>query len=131
MELHKEKEDFVVMGIQVRTFPKGIKEAFETLMQTLGARDYYGISWMDENDNIIYYAAGKELFTGESRQYKFEKLKIDKGNYQTEAIHNWQSKTDCIKDVFQKLMGDKKPDSNNPCIEWYHSPDDMLCMIRI
>lgn len=131
MELYIQTEDFTVMGIQVTTFPNGIKETFETLMQTLGARDYYGISWMDEHYKIIYYAMAKELFPGESRQYKFEKLKIEKGNYQTETLHNWKSKTDCIKDIFQKLMGDSKPDQNHPCIEWYYSEEDMLCMIKV
>ena len=130
MELYQQTEDFVVMGVQVTTFPTGIKEAFETLMQTLGARDYYGISWMDENDNIQYYAMAKELFPGESRQYKYKKLTIEKGNYQTEKLHNWQSQTECIKDIFQRLLANKKSDKDHPCIEWYYSKDDMLCMIK-
>ena len=130
MELYNIIEGFTVMGVQVKSFHIGIKEAFESLMQTLGSRDYYGISWMDENDKIIYYAMAKELFPGESRQYKFQKLRIEKGSYQTEKLHNWQNQTDCIKDLFQKLMGDKKPDINHPCIEWYYSKDDMMCMIK-
>ena len=130
MELYQQAEDFTVMGVQVTTFPNGIKEAFEGLMQTLGGRDYYGVSWMDENNQIIYFAVAKELFPGESRQYKFKKLTIEKGSYQTETLHNWQSQTECIKDIFQNLLAGKVADKDHPCIEWYYSKDDMMCMVR-
>ena len=117
--------------MQVKKFPNGIKEAFGSLMKTLGSnRDYYGVSWMDENENIIYYAMARELSAGEAKQHNYELLTIEKGEYKTEAIHNWQSKTDRIKDVFHDLVGNNRPDKSHPCIEWYQSVEEMLCMIR-
>lgn len=45
MKLYTQTEDLTVIGVQVKTFPVGIKEAFGSLMKTLGNdRDYYGIS---------------------------------------------------------------------------------------
>lgn len=131
MNSYTQAEDLTVIGIQVKTFPLGIKEAFGSLMKTLGAdRAYYGLSWMDDNDNIIYYAMTPERFAGEGKQHYYEALTIEKGEYRTETIHNWMSKTDGIKDVFHRLMGSDRPDKNLPCIEWYRSDEEILCMIR-
>jgi hypothetical protein len=131
MELYQQSEDITVIGIHVITFPDGIKEAFESLMKVFGSeRDYYGISWMDENNNVIYYAMAGEIFQDEGKQYDYESLTVTKGVYKTETLHNWLSKTDCIKNIFHDLMGEGKPDQNNPCIEWYKSDEEMLCMIK-
>jgi hypothetical protein len=130
MEIYQQAEDIAVTGVEVKTFPTGIKEAFETLMKTLGRdRAFYGISWMDEGDHVKYYAMAREAFPGEGKLNNLECLTIEKGKYQTEALHDWLSKTDCIKDVFHRLMGNDKPDKNRPCIEWYQSNEEMLCMI--
>ncbi len=131
MKLYTQVEGVDVIGVKVKTFPNGIKEAFGALMKALGSnRDYYGISWMDENDKIIYYAVARELSPNEGKQYNYEYFKINKGQYRSEAIHDWMSKTECIKDVLHNLMGNEKPDKNHPCIEWYKSDDEMLCMIE-
>src|SRR5205085_3761694 len=117
--------------VQVKTFPNGIKEAFGSLMKTLGSdRDFYGVSWLDENDNIRYYAMARESFPGEGKPHNYELLTIEKGEYLTETVHNWLSKTDRIKDVFHNLMGNNKPNKNRPCIEWYKSDEEMLCMVK-
>jgi len=132
MELYKQTDDIQVIGIPVKTFPNGIKEAFDSLMETLGTnRSYYGVSWMDDPNNVIYYAMAAEAFPGEGKLHGYESLLIEKGDYKTEAVHNWLNKTDSIKDIFHQLMGNNKPGSNHPCIEWYQSDDEMLCMIRV
>jgi hypothetical protein len=132
MKLYKQTEDIKVIGVQVKTFPNGIKEAFDNLMKTFGSdRDYYGVSWMDESDNVKYYAMAREVFPEEGKQKNYEFLTVEKGEYQTKTIHNWLSKTDSIKDVFHNLMGNNKPDKNHPCIEWYKSDEEMLCMVKL
>jgi hypothetical protein len=125
MELYNQANDINIIGMEVKTFPLGIKEAFDSLLKTLGAeRSYYGVSWMDEGNNVIYYAMAAEAFPGEGKVHAYESLIIKKGNYKTEVVHNWLSKTDSIKDIFHQLMG------NNTPIEWYKSDEEMLCMIR-
>jgi len=131
MELYKQSEDISVIGIRVNSFPQGIMEAFDGLMKTLGRdRAYYGVSWMDENNNVEYYAMARETIPDEGQKYVYERLIIEKGDYETEALYNWRSKTDHIRDIFHDLMGNSKPDKSRPCIEWYQTDEKMLCMIR-
>ena len=132
MELYKQTDALAMIGVHVHNFPEGISAAFGSLMNTLGSdRDYYGVSWLDENDTIIYYAMAREAFPDEGKRHNYELLTIEKGDYQTETVHNWMSKTDCIKDVFHNLMANSKPDKNHPCIEWYKSDEEMLCMVKV
>ena len=99
-------------------------------MNVLGSsRPYYGISWFAEDGSITYYALAQETFAGKAKQYRYEILTLPKGEYLTETVVNWMSQTDCIKDVFHRLMGDKRADKNHPCIEWYQSDEEMLCMV--
>ncbi len=131
MEIYYQPEDMTVFGVQVKTFPDGIKEAFDGLMGSFGkSRSYYGISWLDENDRVQYYAMVPEDFKGEANKYQYEKLIITKGGYYTETIYNWLSKLDSIKDTIHGLMPNNRPDKINPCVEWYKSDDEMLCMIK-
>jgi hypothetical protein len=131
MEIYYQKEDMCVFGVHVKTFPNGINEAFDNLVMTFGKnRSYYGISWMDENDSVQYYAMVPEAFKGEANKYHYEKLIITKGEYRSESIYNWLSKLDSIKDIFHGLMPDNRPKKNHPCVEWYKSDDEMLCMIK-
>jgi hypothetical protein len=132
MEIYYQPEDMTVFGIQVKTFPNGIKEAFDSLMSTFGNyRSCYGISWLDENDSVQYYAMVPEAFEREANKYHYEKLIIKKGEYRTETIYNWLSKLDSIKDVFHGLVPNNRPNKNHPCVEWYKTDDEMLCMIRV
>lgn len=131
MELYHQSENITVSGILVKDFPEKIKEAFDSLFNNLGAeRDYFGISWMDENGKVVYYAMAREAFAGEGRLYGYELFTIEKGSYKTEMIRNWMSKTGSIKDVLHNLMGNNSPGAGNPCIEWYRSDEEMLCMVK-
>lgn len=131
MEKYVVNEEVIVFGKQVKSFPKGVKDVFDELVKLLGyERAYYGISWFDKDGNIIYYATAQEQFKDEAKQYNYETLTIEKGEYISETIYNWMSKTDCIKDVFGELMKNEKADKTKPCVEWYKSNDEMLCMIK-
>jgi hypothetical protein len=131
MEIHKQREDLTVFGIHVKKFPDGIKEAFSDLIEVFGNnRSYFGISWCDDNNTVQYYAMVQEAYEGEALEYIYEILTIRKGDYLTETIVNWLDKTDRIKEVLHQLMPDRSPDKNHPCIEWYKSDEEMLCMVK-
>ena len=131
MEIYHQQEDITVFGVHVKTFPNGIKEAFDQLVKEFGKdRSYYGISWMEESNQIKYYAMVPEVYKGEANKYHYEKLIVSKGEYRTETIYNWLNKVDSIKDVFNRLMPDRSPDKDRPCVEWYKSDDEMLCMVK-
>ena len=135
METYNLSHDIKAFGVQVKTFPMGVGEAFHDLIQKLpngDKRSYYGISVCIDKD-VIYSAAAEEAFPGEASKYDYEKYQIQKGEYLTEEIKGWQQKTECIKDVFAEMMKDKRVNSTLPpvCIEWYKNTEEMLCMIKI
>jgi hypothetical protein len=131
MEIYYQPQDITVFGELIKDFPRGIAEAFKNLMKIFGnKRAYYGISWMDENDSIKYYAVTTETIEGEAKQYNYTTLIIKNGEYYAETLHDWPSKLECLKDIFHLLMPNNKPDKNHPCIEWYKSDDEMLCMVN-
>jgi hypothetical protein len=58
-------------------------------------------------------------------------LTIEKGAYLAATVYDWMSKTDSIKDVFDALMKDKRVAMGVPCVEWYKSDDEMVCMMKM
>jgi len=139
MEIFDLAHNVKTFGFQVKTFPLGIGETFDALMKILPSgenRSFYGVSWFAKDGSILYYALAEEIFEGEEKKYGDYSHVIKKGRYLTEKIKDWRKKTDCIKDVFREIMKDdridnSKIDSSKPCVEWYKSEDEMLCMIQI
>jgi hypothetical protein len=117
---------------QVKTFPLGIGQTFDNLINTLpkeGERACYGISWM-EGERVIYYAAAEQKGTSELRDFALEPWTIESGEYMAIPITNWREKLDSIKDVFHNLMQDERTDKLKPCVEWYKTDAEMLCMMK-
>jgi hypothetical protein len=133
MEKYNLKKELKVFGLQVKTFPLGIKEAFGNLMKLLpdgSNRPYYGVSYMKEDGSIIYNAAAEEKYEGEAEKYNLERYIIEGGEYLTETINDWQAKTDSIKDVFHEMMQDNRVDKKKPVVEWYKTDEEMMCMVK-
>ena len=134
MEKYNLTHDITVFGRQVKTFPSGIGEAFDELIKKTGdqagARDYYGISEFKDG-KMIYYAAAEEKTDDEAGKYNYEKLKIEKGEYLTGTIIDWQKKTECIKDVFYEIIQASGVNKTKPAIEWYKNENEMLCLVKM
>ncbi|GEO09091.1 hypothetical protein [Segetibacter aerophilus] len=121
-----------VFGFQVKTFPMGIKEAFDELTTRISAEDgrfYYGISECTK-DGIVYIAAAAEKFEGEGDQYGYQHFLIEKGEYLAVTVLDWLCKTDSIKDVFVEMFTDARADRSKPCVEIYKSDDEMVCLVK-
>jgi len=133
MEKMNLKNSIKAFGLRVNSFPNGIQQAFEELIEKTGdkagERNYYGISYM-ENGNMIYNAAAEEKQAGEAEKFNYKTFTIESGDYVTEKLDDWQSKTNCIKDIFQKIIDDGKADTTKPAVEWYKNDKEMLCMIK-
>jgi hypothetical protein len=127
------ENDVKVFGIEVKTFPLGISEAFDELIEKTGdcagERNYFGVSYIS-NGKMIYKAVAAEKSDGEAKQFNYEEGMIEKGEYIFEVLKDWQTKTDCIKDVFRKMMNDERIDKTKPAVEWYKNNDEMLCMVK-
>ena len=127
-------DDLRVFGRHVKSFPNGIGEAFDALIERMPPvpkRSYFGISEMATNGDILYYAAAEETFEGEAGQYGFDIYIVKQGEYLTVTVNDWRKKTACIKDVFEAMLDDVRIDKENPCIEWYKNDDEMVCMVRL
>jgi len=126
--------DLPVFGVQVKTFPKGIQEAFEALSKMLDARakrSYYGINIPGRDGKMIYHAVAEEAFPGEANKFLCEKLSISKGVYLTASLRDWPNKTSTIHELFTLLGKDERVDRRKPLVEWYKNKREMLCMVRL
>ena len=132
MKKYKLENDLSVFGKRVESFPDGIGKAFDDLVSIIPdgfTRPYFGISYMTEK-GIEYYAAALEKVKGEAEKYNCQRYTIEKGNYLTETIWDWRTKTHLIKDVFGSMEGRVHADKGTPCIEWYKNDSEMVCMVR-
>jgi hypothetical protein len=133
MEIYNLKDDVKVFGFRVTSFPNGIEEAFQPLIKIVTGgfdRDYYRISYMDKDGQMLYHAAALEKYEGEAEKYNCERYIIEKGEYLGVAVHDWREKTDCIKDVFHEIIQDSRVDKTKPAVEWYKNDNEMVCMVQ-
>lgn len=131
METYKIEKDIKTLGVEVKDFPEGISEAFDSLVEMLPggfSRSFYGIIEMRGTD-LLYKATAEELYEGEAEQYNCDRSLISKGEYLAETIRDWRGKTNSIKDVFQSMIQDSRADRNKPAIEWYKSNEEMVCLV--
>jgi hypothetical protein len=93
MEKHLIPHDLPVFGIQVTHFPEGIGESFDQLIKMISGKfdlDYYGISYMDPNGKIVYFATALEKGPGEAKKYNCQRLFIEKGTYLSITVRDWR-----------------------------------------
>ncbi|HEY0680441.1 MAG TPA: hypothetical protein VGD17_19295 [Chitinophagaceae bacterium] len=133
MESYKVADDLNVFGMEVKTFPFGIPEAFDSLKNKLRLNDdryFFGISKCI-NGKVVYKAAVTEAFDGEAEQYGCERYVIEKGEYLSESLCDWPQQTHAIKEVLDILTRDDRVDDRYPCIEWYKDNKEMICMVKM
>lgn len=134
METFELEKDITVFGFQVTTFPIGIGEAFDSLIEMVPeglGRSYYGISHITSDGKVVYLAAVEEKKNGEAEKNSCERYSIEKGKYLVTGIKDWREKIDSIKGVFHEMMVQPDVDHSKPCIEWYKNDDEMLCMMSV
>jgi predicted transcriptional regulator YdeE len=133
IEIYALQNDLKVFGKQVKTFPTGIKEVFEELINAVPdgmQRSHYGLSHMTADGGIIYIAASVEKYDGEGKKLNYKRYIIEKGEYLAVIVKNWMSKTGCIKDIFHEMMKDGRADLTTQAVEWYKTGEEMMCMVK-
>jgi hypothetical protein len=134
MEIYHQNTALKLFCMPATSFPAGVKEAFkklERLLPTKEGRTFFGISHGSKDGSIIYKAAVLEAFDGEGTSYGLENFTLTQGDYLTETILNWQEKMEKFETVFKNLLADPRLDTNFPCVEWYKSDKEVMCMVRI
>lgn len=131
MDTIRLSEPVKVIGFPVKTFPLGVNDAFDKLTDLLGAdRPFYGLSKMSD-DGVVYIAAALKKSNQESAVHKLEEYTIPTGNYAVRQIKNWQRNLNAIPHVFGDLLRTDGLDNTVPCVEWYKSDEEMLCMVKL
>jgi hypothetical protein len=134
MEKYHLKKDIKVFCVTAEPFPHGIVDAFqklENLDPSICERPFYGISFLDAEGQIVYKAAVAEEFKGEAKKFGCETFTITKGEYLAETIKDFMKALDTIPNAFKKLMKDPRMDCSFPCVEWYKSDREVICMIKL
>ena len=127
-------EDIKVMCITAAKFPDGIEQAhlqMRSLLPIKKQRRSFGISWPDEQGNIIYKAAAEEIQNDESAKLGLETFLIKKGNYNTFYIKDHIKFPGSISDAFQILLGQQEVDPLSYRLEWYIGENDVKCMVPV
>jgi len=120
MEKLKLEKNLNVFGKEVKTFPAGIGEVFDELIEQTGdgagKRNYYGVSNMNQDGKMSYKAVAEEKYEGEAEKFNYEKSIIEKGEYLYKTLYHWQNKTNLIKDIFNEMMHYKQTGGYNEAL---------------
>jgi hypothetical protein len=103
MENYYLNQDLTVYGFPAETFPIGIGEAFDKLINLLppdATRPYYGISAC-MSTGIVYQAAALIKPEEKPEQYKLKPYILEQGNYLAETVLDWRTKTQAITGILK------------------------------
>jgi len=134
VEIKNLPKDINVLYVKAESFPLGIKAAHEKLHSLVNEEDkrrYFGISWMNKNNEIEYLAAAEELYPGESENYGCNTFTIRKGDYISETLPDWCNTEGRVAAVFQELLKHPQLDKNGYCLEIYLNDTDMECLVKL
>ena len=126
-------EDIHVHCITASSFPDGVQEAHKALRSLLNDKihyQYFGLSWPDRNDGLIYKAAAEESQEGELAKHSLEKMVILKGSYLFIDLVDFMKDLTAFGRTFQELIHDDRVDPNGFCIEWYLNENLCRCMVK-
>jgi hypothetical protein len=114
-------------------FGKGIDEAFVRLAEKLEykgeKRECYGIVAKEE-DGMNYYAAYTELYPGEASEKSLPSFTIASGDYQSIRLDEWNKNILHIGPTFDQILKSGKVDTSAPCIEFYKTERELICMVK-
>ena len=130
MQIYHLKHDIKVLCVEARSFPGGIKDAFNKInrLPQMQLRHIFGIS-KPLNGMIRYRAAASANKVNEAGKSGYSSFTINAGNYVGEKLTNWQQNEMMIMSIFNRLVADKRIDGSAYCIEWYKSENELWCMV--
>lgn len=133
IEAYGIEEDITLIVEKAEDFGKGIGDAFVRLAEKLEnkgeVRDCYGLV-LKEETTMTYYAAFTELFIGEATEKKLPTQVIDHGTYLSILINEWSQNLMHIGPTFDQLLRSELADTAMPCIEFYRTEKELLCIVK-
>jgi len=126
--------DIKVVCVTASSFPEGVQAAHQKLhaaLQGSKSKNFYGISYSDNDGNIVYKAAAEEMHRGEAEKLGLETFVIRKGKYISQLLSNWRQDEMEVGNTFKKLLSDPRIDKNGYCLEIYVNEKDMRCLVPL
>ncbi|OQP64254.1 hypothetical protein A3860_19955 [Niastella vici] len=134
MENYIIEKDLKVLYVEAVSFPEGVGEAFQklhSLLSDASKRVQYGISYPNENRQIVYKAGVEESFPGEGAQLGCKLFIVRKGTYASEWLSDWKKDESIIGRTFQKLLQHPDLDPKGYCLEIYQNEKDVRCLVPL
>ena len=133
IETFKIEPPIIVITEKAEDFGKGIGEAFVRLAEKLEhkgeKRDCYGIV-LKEEVGMNYFAAFTELYPGETAEKSLPSFTIASGDYQSIRLDEWNKNILHIGPTFYQILKSGKVDTSAPCIEFYKTEQELICMVK-
>ncbi|MCE7053884.1 hypothetical protein LZF95_04275 [Algoriphagus sp. AGSA1] len=128
-------KDMSVVFVQSKTFPDGIKEAFDTLKSKVGhikRVSYFGISNPEGGNGIVYRAAATTLPEVNAEALGLGRLIIKGGDYYSIKLNDISKDIGLISQAFELILSQDDIDPNGRCIEVYDhfGSDSVECIVR-
>lgn len=127
-------EDIKVVFVTATSFPDGVDRAhiqLHALLPEKERRRFFGISWPNENGEIVYKAAADIIESDEAEKLGLETFTIKKGPYNSFFIKDFMQDIGSIKRAFKVLIAQHEVDPDGYCLEWYIGDNDVKCMVPL
>lgn len=127
-------EDIKVVFVTATSFPDGVDRAHIQLHAMLPEKErrrFFGISWPNENGEIVYKAAADIIESDEAEKLGLETFTIKKGPYNSFFIKDFMQDIGSIKRAFKVLIAQHEVDPDGYCLEWYIGDNDVKCMVPL
>lgn len=123
--------DIQLLCVTAKTFPAGVKQAFDQLYQQVPdapKRACYGI-YEEQEGHVTYRAALVAQTLDEAQKLGMESYLVAKGKYAMETIQDWSTNIPAIGATFCKMLENEKVDKESPSIESYQPNDVLHCLL--
>jgi hypothetical protein len=124
--------DIQLVMLPVPTFPDGISAAFDTLEEMLNnipTHMYYGLSYLNAEKQIVYYAAASLADAGRAVPGTQPRT-VHRGYFISSPVRQWQENLPAITTTFHALMEHPDIDPKGYCLEEY-GRETMRCLIPL
>lgn len=133
MENYTFQKDVHTYAITASSFPDGIEQAHLDLHARLPKnerRQFFGVSWPDENGHITYKAAAS-IMEDDGPIEGLDIFTIKNGPYNTFYIKDYRKHTESIAEAFNILTKQHEVDPSGYCLEWYINENDVKCLVPL
>lgn len=131
---YKIEKDIKVFYIEAKSFPMGIKDAFDNLYSLLSGdkqRNFYGISSPQHNKGIIYKACAEQLKEDEAEMLGLKLMVIPKGVYYCVELSNFRMNPMIISETFETILSQPNIDPAGFCLEIYGQDTEVVkCLVK-